>query len=95
MIGLFFPIMCFVVIGYEHCIANMFFIPLGMLLGCTGIGGGTVRRQSGSGHARQHRGRRSLRGRAVLVSQPEISGRKFPRRQGRGSPARNGAQSGV
>ena len=33
MIGLFFPIMCFVVIGYEHCIANMFFIPLGMLLG--------------------------------------------------------------
>ena len=33
MPGLFFPIMCFVVIGYEHCIANMFFIPLGMLLG--------------------------------------------------------------
>ena len=33
MLGLFFPIMCFVVIGYEHCIANMFFIPLGMLLG--------------------------------------------------------------
>lgn len=25
--------MCFVVIGYEHCIANMFFIPLGMMLG--------------------------------------------------------------
>ena len=33
MMGLFFPVMCFVVIGYEHCIANMFFIPLGMLLG--------------------------------------------------------------
>ena len=33
MMGLFFPIMCFVVIGYEHCIANMFFIPLGMMLG--------------------------------------------------------------
>lgn len=33
MLGLFFPIMCFVVIGYEHCIANMFFIPLGMMLG--------------------------------------------------------------
>ena len=33
MIGLFFPIMCFVVIDYEHCIANMFFIPLGMMQG--------------------------------------------------------------
>lgn len=33
MLGLFFPVMCFVVIGYEHCIANMFFIPLGMMLG--------------------------------------------------------------
>ena len=33
MLGLFFPIMCFVVIGYEHCIANMFFIPIGMLEG--------------------------------------------------------------
>lgn len=33
MAGLFFPVMCFVVIGYEHCIANMFFIPLGMMLG--------------------------------------------------------------
>ena len=33
MMGLFFPVMCFVVIGYEHCIANMFFIPLGMMLG--------------------------------------------------------------
>lgn len=31
--GLFFQVMCFVVIGYEHCIANMFFIPLGMMLG--------------------------------------------------------------
>ena len=33
ILGLFFPIMCFVAIGYEHCIANMFFIPLGMMLG--------------------------------------------------------------
>ena len=93
MIGLFFPIMCFVVIGYEHCIANMFFIPLGMLLGGTGIGGGAVRRQSGSGHARQHRGRRSLRGRAVLVPQPEISGRKFPRQPG--TPAARRAIRGM
>ncbi|MEI3341380.1 MAG: formate/nitrite transporter family protein [Coprobacter fastidiosus] len=32
-IGLWFPVMGFVAIGYEHSIANMFFIPLGMLQG--------------------------------------------------------------
>jgi len=31
--GLWFPVACFVVLGYEHCIANMFFIPLGMFNG--------------------------------------------------------------
>jgi formate/nitrite transporter len=25
--GIFFPIMAFVAIGFEHCVANMFFIP--------------------------------------------------------------------
>lgn len=29
--GIFFPIMVFVVGGFEHCIANMFFIPLGIM----------------------------------------------------------------
>ncbi len=33
IIGLWFPVMCFVALGYEHSIANMFFIPLGMLCG--------------------------------------------------------------
>lgn len=33
ILGLFFPVFCFVAIGYEHCIANMFFIPLGMMSG--------------------------------------------------------------
>lgn len=33
IMGLFFPVMCFVVIGYEHSVANMFFIPLGMMNG--------------------------------------------------------------
>ena len=31
--GLWFPIMAFVAIGFEHSVANMFFIPLGMLNG--------------------------------------------------------------
>lgn len=30
--AIFFPIMAFVAIGFEHCIANMYFIPTGMLL---------------------------------------------------------------
>ncbi len=33
IVGMWFPVMCFVALGYEHCIANMFFIPLGMLFG--------------------------------------------------------------
>ena len=33
MLGIWFPVMCFVAIGFEHSIANMFFIPLGMLQG--------------------------------------------------------------
>ncbi len=35
MMGLWFPVMCFVAIGYEHSIANMFFIPLGILQGAS------------------------------------------------------------
>lgn len=32
-LGCFLPVMAFVMLGYEHCIANMFFIPLGMMEG--------------------------------------------------------------
>lgn len=35
ILGLFFPILCFVAIGYEHSVANMFFIPLGMMHGAS------------------------------------------------------------
>lgn len=31
--GIWFPIMAFVCIGFEHSVANMFFIPLGIFLG--------------------------------------------------------------
>lgn len=30
--AIFFPIMAFVAIGFEHCVANMYFIPLGIFL---------------------------------------------------------------
>lgn len=33
IIGLWFPIMGFVAIGFEHSVANMFFVPLGIMTG--------------------------------------------------------------
>lgn len=34
--AIFFPIMTFVALGYEHCIANMYFVPMGIFLKNTG-----------------------------------------------------------
>ena len=31
ILAIFFPIWAFVICGFEHCIANMFYIPLGMM----------------------------------------------------------------
>lgn len=31
--GCWLPVMAFVALGFEHCIANMFFIPMGMMAG--------------------------------------------------------------
>ncbi len=33
-----FPIACFVACGFEHCVANMFLIPIGLLAGGAGLG---------------------------------------------------------
>jgi formate/nitrite transporter len=38
ILAIVFPITAFVACGYEHCVANMYFIPLGMLLGGQGVG---------------------------------------------------------
>lgn len=32
LLGCWFPVMLFVLCGYEHCVANMFFLPMGMML---------------------------------------------------------------
>lgn len=40
--GLFFPIMFFVLCGYEHSVANMYFIPAGLLASGTGEFAGAV-----------------------------------------------------
>ena len=36
-VAVLFPITAFVACGFEHCIANMFFLPLGILLSATGF----------------------------------------------------------
>ena len=43
------PVSAFVCVGLEHCIANMFFVPLGILVGGGGSGGGWVRVGGGGG----------------------------------------------
>ena len=42
LVCLGFPIMAFVTIGFEHSVANMFFIPLGMFLGAEGVNWSTI-----------------------------------------------------
>lgn len=32
--GIFFPIFAFVISGFEHCVANMYYIPAGMMAKC-------------------------------------------------------------
>jgi len=40
ILAIFFPITAFVALGYEHCVANMYFVPMGMFLkDAIGIGG--------------------------------------------------------
>lgn len=38
VIGILLPIAAFVACGFEHCVANMFFLPLGFLLNLMGVG---------------------------------------------------------
>ena len=37
ILAIFFPIMTFVALGFEHCIANMYFVPLGIFLKNTSV----------------------------------------------------------
>ncbi len=38
VIGIILPISAFVAAGFEHCVANMFFLPMGCLLNAQGVG---------------------------------------------------------
>ncbi len=38
VIGIILPISTFVVLGFEHCVANMFFLPMGLIAKAAGYG---------------------------------------------------------
>ena len=38
MLGILLPISAFGACGFEHCVANMFFLPMGLLLNSMGVG---------------------------------------------------------
>ncbi|MDX6266877.1 MAG: formate transporter [Frankiales bacterium] len=42
VLGIFFPIMAFVAMGFDHVVANMFFLPLGHYAGTPGLGWSNV-----------------------------------------------------
>jgi formate/nitrite transporter len=42
ILGIFFPIMAFVAMGFDHVVANMFFLPLGHYIGTPGLTWGNV-----------------------------------------------------
>ena len=37
-----FPVMAFVAMGFEHCVANMFFLPMGYVAALSGYGSATI-----------------------------------------------------
>lgn len=75
MMGLFFPIMCFVAIGYEPRIAQHVLHPAGYDARCAGHVRGVLHRQPDPLDPRQYRGRRPLRRGPLLASQQEIIGK--------------------
>jgi formate transporter len=42
VLGMFFPIMAFVAMGFDHVVANMFFLPAAIYAGVPGLGWGDV-----------------------------------------------------
>ena len=42
VLGMFFPIMAFVAMGFDHVVANMFFLPAGIFAGVPGLGWGDI-----------------------------------------------------
>ncbi|MDY2778006.1 MAG: formate/nitrite transporter family protein [Collinsella sp.] len=42
VLGIILPVSAFVVMGFEHCVANMFFLPMGLAAKAAGFGAGVA-----------------------------------------------------
>ena len=42
VLGVFLPVLAFVACGFEHCVANMFFLPMGWAAQAAGYAAGTI-----------------------------------------------------
>ena len=76
VIGILLPISAFVACGFEHCVANMFFLPMGLLAKTSGFAAvidasaldlGSIFYNICCRYARQHRRRRGVCRIGVLV----------------------------
>ena len=86
ILGIFFPIMAFVAIGFDHVVANMFFLPAAIFAEVPGITLGRRALQLGLRLPRQPRRSGGLRLDGLLVPVPA-------RDAGRGRADRRGAAS--
>lgn len=50
VLGILLPISAFVACGFEHCVANMFFLPMGLMLNMGGVGAAGVVTLAGVGY---------------------------------------------
>ena len=92
ILGIFFPIMAFVAIGFDHVVANMFFLPAAIFAEVPGITLGRRALQLGLRVPREPRRRGDLRLDRLLVPVPARRHRTTT--SGRPAPSREAAQAG-
>ena len=70
VLGIWFPIMAFVACGFEHSVANMYFVPAGIMLGAGVTWSQFFNMESAAGDVGQHRGGLGVCGRGVFFLFP-------------------------
>ncbi|WP_207784024.1 formate/nitrite transporter family protein [Micromonospora globispora] len=71
ILGIFFPIMAFVAMGFDHVVANMFFLPAAIWAGVPDLGLARRAQQLALRVPRQPGRRGGLRGHLLLVPVPQ------------------------
>ena len=91
ILGIFFPILAFVAIGFDHVVANMFFLPAAIFAHVPGIGWGDVLNNWLFAFLGNLVGRRGVRVDGLLVHVPARHARRG--RETHGRVAQPGAES--